>query len=238
MSTSHTERVAAHDGGGFDAFCAVPEGGAGPGVLLFQEVFGVNDNMRGLASRLADAGYLALVPDMFWRIEPGFERRDESGLADGMAMAQRLDWELAARDMASALAHLLGIQGCTGKVGAVGFCLGGTLTYTCAAVARADGRGVDAAVPYYGSGIHAMLDRADRIECPLMFHYGDRDPYIPAEQVAQVEAAAFAGRPDVVIHHYDAGHAFSNWDAPSMYDQPAADLAWRRTLDFFAEHLR
>ncbi|WP_037066343.1 dienelactone hydrolase family protein [Pseudonocardia acaciae] len=237
MSSTHTERIAAHDGGEFTAFCAVPEGGTGPGILLFQEIFGVNDNMRGLAGRLADAGYLTLVPDMFWRLEPGFERRDESGLADGMAMVQRFDWELGARDMASTLGHVLGMDGCSGKVGAVGFCLGGTLAYTCAATARANGRGVDAAVPYYGSGIHEMLDRADDIECPLMFHYGDQDPYIPSDQVAAVEAG-FAGRPDVVVHHYDAGHAFSNWDAPSMYNESAAERAWQRTLDFFAKHLR
>jgi carboxymethylenebutenolidase len=237
VSTTHTEHISAHDDGGFDAFCAVPEGGAGPGVLLFQEIFGVNDNMRGLARRMADAGYLTLVPDMFWRIEPGFERRDESGMADGIAMVQQLDFDLAAKDMSSALAHLLGMEGCTGKVGAVGFCLGGTLAYTCAATARADGRGVDAAVPYYGSRIDEMLDWTDRIECPLMFHYGDRDPYIPASQVAAVEAA-FAGRPNTIVHHYDAGHAFSNWDAPSMFNQPAADLAWQRTLDFLDQYLR
>lgn len=237
MSTTHIEHIAAHDGGDFTAFCAVPDGGTGPGVLLFQEIFGVNDNMRGLAGRLADAGYLTLVPDMFWRIEPGFERGDESGLADGMAMVQRMDRELAARDMASTLAHLLGMDGCTGKVGAVGFCLGGTLTFTCAATARVDGRGVDAAVPYYGSGIHEMLDWVDRIECPLLFHYGDEDPYIPADQVAAVESA-FAGRDDVTVCHYAAGHAFSNWDAPSMYNKAAAELAWGRTLEFFGEHLR
>jgi len=236
VSSTHTERVRAHDGGEFDAFCAVPEGGAGPGVLVFQEIFGVNGNMRGLAGRLADAGYLALVPDMFWRVEPNFERVDESGMADGMAVSARMDRELAVRDMASTFAHLLGMPGCTGKVGAVGFCLGGTLTYLCAATARVDGRGLDAAVPYYGSDIGTRLDLAGSVSCPVLFHYGDRDPYIPADQVAAV-AAAFAGRADVQFHHYDAGHAFSNWDAPSLYDRDAAEQAWSHTLGFLAEHL-
>lgn len=236
VTSTHTERITANDGGTFDAFCAVPDGGQAPGVLLFQEIFGVNENMRGLATRLADAGYLTLVPDMFWRIEPGFERRDESGIADGVQMVQRLDRELAAADMTATFAHLLGMPGCTGKVGAVGFCLGGVLTYTCAALARVDGRGLDAAVSYYGSGIHEMLDWADRITCPIMFHYGVSDPYIPVEAVAQV-AAAFADRPDAVVHRYDAGHAFSNWDAPSLWDKAAADLAWERTLDFLQQHL-
>ncbi len=82
-----------------------------------------------------------------------------------------------------------------------------------------------------------MLGLADSIECPIMFHYGDNDPFIPKEQIDAVEAA-LGGRPDVTVHHYDAGHAFSNWDAPSMYQQEAADLAWSRTLEFLAANLR
>lgn len=236
MSSTGQEQITAHDGREFGAFRAVPDSGGGPGVLLFQEIFGVNDNMRELAVRLADAGYLTLVPDVFWRIEPGFERKDESGLAEGMAMAQRLDREMTGYDMTSALAHLLDMDACTGKVGTVGFCLGGTLAYVCAASARVNGRGVDAVVPYYGSGIHELVGLAGTITAPIMFHYGDRDPYIPTEQVDIVQAA-FAGRPDAVVHRYDSGHAFSNWDAPSMYDRPAAELAWDRSLAFFAEHL-
>jgi dienelactone hydrolase len=158
------ETVTAFDRGTFEAYCAVPEGeGPWPGLVLFQEIFGVNDNMRGLAEKTAAAGYVGLVPDMFWRIEPRFERKDESGLADGMTMV--------------------------------------------------------------------------KIECPIMFHYGSRDPFIPVDQIDQVEAA-MTGHPGLEFHRYDAGHAFSNWDAPSMYDQPAADAAWTRTLDFFSRHLR
>ncbi|MDT7562083.1 MAG: carboxymethylenebutenolidase [Pseudonocardiales bacterium] len=237
MVNTHIERVEAHDGGTFDSFCAVPDGGRGPGVLLFQEVFGVNDNMRGLAGRLADEGYLVLVPDMFWRVRPGFESPDEAGLAEGMSLAGQMDQDLAVHDMSSALGHLLGMPGCTGKVGAVGFCLGGTLTYTCAATARLDRRSLAAAVPYYGSGIYQLLDLAGAVECPIMFHYGDRDPYIPAEQVAAIEAA-FAGHGNAEVHHYDAGHAFSNWDAPSFYQPDAAEKAWDRTTAFLAKHLR
>jgi carboxymethylenebutenolidase len=235
--STRLERVRAHDGGAFDAFCAVPDVREAPGILLFQEIFGINDNIRGLAARLGEAGYLALAPDMFWRIEPGFERKDESGLADGMAMVQRLDFGLAAADIAAALGHLRAMPACTGKVGGVGFCLGGTLAYLLATSARADGRGPDAVVCYYGSGIDGLLNQAGAIECPIMFHYGSRDPYIPAEQIDAVEQRV-RSLPVVEFHRYDAGHAFSNWDAPSLYDETAANLAWARTVAFFDRYLR
>ncbi len=235
--TTRWEKVTAHDGGEFEAFCAVPESGTGPGMLVFQEIFGVNENIRTLCERLASSGFVALAPDMFWRIEPRFERKDESGFADAMAMIGKFDQDAGRQDITSAFAHLLAMPECTGKTGAVGFCLGGTLTYVTAATARANGKGPDAAVSYYGSGIHDMLQLAENIECPIMFHYGDRDPFIPQEQVAAVEDA-LGGRPNVTVHHYDAGHAFSNWDAPSMYDETASNEAWSRTIVFLTEHLQ
>src|SRR3954471_9865309 len=94
------ERIEAADGAGtFDAYCAVPVSGSGPGILLFQEIFGINDNMRGLADRLAAAGYVALVPDMFWRLEARFERKDESGMGDAFGMIQRFDFDTAPADV-------------------------------------------------------------------------------------------------------------------------------------------
>lgn len=234
--TSDYERIAAADGGSFDAYRAVPDRTPAPGVLLFQEIFGINDNIRGLADKLAEQGFLVLAPDMFWRLEPRFERKDEAGMAEGMALVQKLDFGLARADMAATLAHLRAMPGCSGKVGAAGFCLGGTLAFLAAATAKPDGRGLDATVPYYGSGIHQMLELAGDIECPVLMHFGDDDPYLPAEQIARVEAA-FVGRPDVTVHHYPAGHAFSNWDAPTFYRAGPAELAWGRTLAFLTERL-
>ena len=221
----------------FDAYCALPSGGSGPGVLLFQEIFGINDNMRTLAGRLADAGYVVLVPDMFWRIERRFERNDESGMADAFAIVQKLDFEKAVEDIAAAHSHLLRMPECTGKVGAVGFCLGGGLAFAAATMSRVDGRGIDAAVCYYGSAINGMLGQVSRLECPALFHYGENDPYIPPENIAEVEAAV-SGRPGVEFYVYDAGHAFSNEDAPSLYDAKAAAEAWPRTLDFLDRNLQ
>lgn len=237
--TNGYETIAAHDGGAFEAYCARPEprsGGKSPAVVLFQEIFGINDNMRGLADRMAEAGYVAVVPDMFWRLEPRFERKDESGLADAFAMVEQFDWPAGGSDIATVLAHARAMPEGNGKVGGVGFCFGGVLAYLFAATARAGGAGPDAVVSYYGSGVGGMLDLAGRIECPMMFHYGSQDPFIPVEQIDAVEAAV-AGRPGVEFHRYDAGHAFSNWDAPSMYHRASADLAWDRTKEFLGRHL-
>jgi len=220
----------------FDAFCAVPESGSGPGILLFQEIFGVNENIRQVADQLAQAGYTTLAPDMFWRIERRFERQDESGMADAFAMVQQLDFAGAVEDIAAGHAHLLAMPECTGKIGAVGFCLGGGLAFAAATLSRVDGPGIDAAVCYYGSAINDMIDQVSSLDCPIAFHYGSNDPFIPAENIAAVESAV-SGRPGVEFFRYEAGHAFSNWDAPSMYNKAAAETAWSRTLDFFARHL-
>ncbi|MFB9902329.1 dienelactone hydrolase family protein [Allokutzneria oryzae] len=236
MPTTRNELVRSHDGDTFDAFCAVPEAPPAPGILLFQEVFGINDNMRGLALRLAEQGYVVLAPDVFWREQRRFERKDESGLAEGAALARRLDFELVAKDITSTFAHLLAMPECDGAVGGVGFCLGGTLAYLFATESRVDGRGPNAVVSYYGSAIKDVQAGSRKVDCPMLFHYGSDDPYIPQERVDEVEAA-FADHSDVTVLRYDAGHAFSNWDAPSFYDKAAADLAWSRTLEFFAKHL-
>ena len=126
---SRYESITATEGtGSFEAYCATPEGGRGPGILLFQEIFGINDNMRGLADRLAAEGYVVLVPDMFWRIEPRFERKDESGFGDAIAMAQQFDLDLGAQAIQASHAHLLEMAEFTGKVSDKWLCLGGGLS--------------------------------------------------------------------------------------------------------------
>jgi carboxymethylenebutenolidase len=240
MTGARYERISAADGvGSFDAYCAVPASGRGAGILLFQEIFGINDNMRGLADRLAGEGYVTLVPDMFWRIEPRFERKDESGIADAFAMVQQYDFDTAPVDINATHAHLLAMPECTGRVGAIGFCFGGALAFAAAATSRVGDHAIDAAVCYYGSAINGMLAMVGAIECPVMYHYGEADSFIPPQSVDEVEHAV-AACPGVEFHRYaePAGHAFSNWDAPSMYHEPAAQQAWDRTREFLAQHLR
>ena len=231
------ERIQAHDGGSFEAYCSIPTSGSGPGIMLFQEIFGINDNMRGLADRLASEGYVVLEPDVFWRIEPRFERKDESTIGEAFAVMMQFDATLGTADIATTHQHLLAMPECNGRVGAIGFCLGGALTFNAAATSKVNGHGIDAAVCYYGSGINDMLGLAKSITCPTMYHYGSNDAFIPTANIDAVEAAV-AGGLGVEFHRYDAGHAFSNWDAPSMYNEPAATLAWNRTLTFFASNLR
>lgn len=234
--TTRYEHIATGDEH-FDAYCAVPESGRGPGILLFQEIFGVNENIRQVAKRLAEAGYTTLAPDVFWRIERRFERKGESGMADAFAMVQQFDLAASVGDITACHAHLLAMSECTGKIGAVGFCLGGALAFAAATQSRVDDHGIDAAVCYYGSAINDMIDQVSGLDCPAAFHYGSNDPFIPAENIATVEDAV-SGRSGTEFFRYAAGHAFSNWDAPSMYNEAAADLAWSRTLDFFARHLK
>jgi carboxymethylenebutenolidase len=200
--------------------------------MLFQEIFGINDNMRDLADRLTALGYVTLVPDMFWRIERRFERKDEAGIADAFGMVQQFDSAAALDDIRATHRHLVGMSECSGTVGAVGFCLGGGLAFAAATSGSAD-----AAVCYYGSAINGMLDQAGQLGCPTMFHYGTSDSFIPVDNVAAVEEAV-SGLPSVEFHRYDAGHAFSNSDAPSMYNQRAAEEAWGRTVEFFDRWLR
>ncbi len=235
--TTRYEQVASHDGDSFDLFCAIPEAGRGPVIVLFQEIFGINDNMRGLAERVAEAGYVGIVPDMFWRIERRFERKDESGLGDAFAVVQKFDADKGIADLNSVHAHALGMAESTGKVGGVGFCFGGGMAFAFGASSRVDGRSPDAVVSYYGSAVNQMLPMLPGLSCPTMFHYGNTDAFIPPDAIDEVEQAV-EGMNNVAFYRYEAGHAFSNWDAPSMYRKDAADLAWSRTMAFFAEHLR
>ncbi|WP_019806866.1 dienelactone hydrolase family protein [Saccharomonospora halophila] len=231
MVTTGYESITVSPDVAWDAYRAAPDTGRGPGIVLLPEVTGLNDHMRALADELAGHRYLVLVPDLFWRLRHRFEGTDSSGMAEGATLARRLDRNEAVTDLTATLAHLRAMPGCTGGVGVVGFCVGGTLAYLCGTSVRVDGRGPDAVVSYYGSGVPDLLDRADSLDCPAMFHVGDRDPYLPADGIAAVEAAV-ANRPDVAVHHYDAGHAFANPDAPSSHDPEPADIAWGRTRTF------
>src|SRR5215472_7599821 len=169
-------KVRAHDGGTFPAYLSLPPSGSGPGLLVLQEIFGVNAHIRAVTDRWAAEGYVALAPDIFWRVEPGVELPYTAvGIATGRALRQKLDLELTLKDIATALDHLRSRPERKGNVAVVGYCFGGLLAYLTAAR-----RDIDAAIAYYGGGIETRLDEAPRIKCPIMFHYGGNDAAIPA----------------------------------------------------------
>ena len=238
ISTQWTT-VASH-GGTMDAYLALPPGGRGPGLLLLQEIFGVNAHIRAVADQYALAGFVVLAPDVFWRqaprVELGYEGEDRQR---AMALATALQGAEVVADLQAAVAALrarpdvAGIPGDGapgGKVGAVGWCMGGRLAYTAAALA-----GVDAAVAYYGGGIQGQLALAPQITCPLQFHYAGHDDHIPPEAVTAVRQA-FTGKPAEFFDYPDAGHGFNCW-ARASYHAASAALAHGRSLAFLAEHL-
>ena len=230
--TTRTDRIAAHDGGPFDGHVWLPDRGSGPGMLLLQEIFGVGPYIRSVAERLASAGYVVLAPDVFWRINPNWEAdHDEQGLNDSISMMGKFDFVQGVDDCVAAFEHLERMSEVRDGSGVIGFCMGGLLTYHVAA--RAEPR---VAISYYGSNIAASLDLASNITCPIIFHFGERDAYIPVEQVEQIRVT-FAERTDAPVHVHDAGHAFDNHEAPMFFDADAATAAWAITAEFLATHL-
>lgn len=224
--------VKAADGGTFKAYLALPPTGRGPGILLIQEIFGVNPHIRAVADQYAMDGYTVLAPDVFWREEPGLQLGyGPDGFAKGIDTMQRMKFAQCTQDLAAAAEALRGHPRCSGRVASLGFCMGGRLSYHLAAATD-----IDAAVCYYGGGIHTALDEAPRIKAPILFHFAEKDSYIPLAAVQSVRDA-FQGRDNVMIEQYrDVDHGFNCWDR-AMYDQRAAALARGRTLAFLATNL-
>jgi carboxymethylenebutenolidase len=213
-------RLKASDGFEFGAWRAEPQGKPRGALVVVQEIFGVNAHIRSVAEGFAADGYLAIAPAIFDRGEPNFDVGYEpENMARGSAIAGKIPRETMMLDVAAtAKAAAAG-----GKVGVVGYCLGGTLAW----LASANLEGVAAAVGYYGGGIIAQ--NALKLRAPTMLHFGEKDGHIPVEGVRAVAAA----HPDVAVYLYPtAGHAFNRY-GNAAYDAPSATLARTRTLDFF-----
>ena len=222
-------------GGGesFSAYLATPEGGAGAGVLVLQEIFGVNAVMRGICDGYAAKGYLALCPDLFWRQEPGIllTDRSEAEWARAFELYQGFDEGRGVEDAIAALDALRARPGCSGKAGATGYCLGGKLAYLMAARSS-----VDCSVGYSGVGIEAALDEVGTIAGPLMLHIAELHQFVPPKAQSQVKAG-LRDNPLVTIHSCPgADHAFAR-PGGEHYDARSAELANARTGAFFREHV-
>jgi carboxymethylenebutenolidase len=209
--------VQAQDGGRFKAYLSQPPTGRGPGILLIQEIFGVNAHIRGVADQYAMDGYTVLAPDLFWRQQPGVELGyEQQDFGKGIALMNAMNVDLAVSDLRATLCVLRGLPQCSGRVASIGYCMGGKLSYLTAAATD-----IDAAVCYYGGGIHAALDLAPKIKAPLLFHFAEKDGFIPSSAVDAVRAT-FAGRDNVMFEVYaGVDHGFNCWDR-ATYDQTAA----------------
>ena len=223
--------ISAADGGDFMGYLATPESGSGPGVVVIQEIFGVNDVMRSITDGFAEAGYMALCPDIFWRQEPGIQLSDqtEEEWARAFELFNGFDLEKGVQDLDSTIETLRGMDGCSGKVGAVGFCLGGRLAYLTATRTKAD-----AAVGYYGVMLTEHMD--ETLSAPVLLHMATEDEFCPKEQQAEIRAA-LEGNDKATIYVYEGqDHAFARVGG-KHFDQASADAARERTLDHFRVHL-
>jgi carboxymethylenebutenolidase len=193
----------------------------GPAIVLLQEIFGVNANIRGLAEQFATKGFTVLAPDMFWRLQPGTDLSySEEDRQIAFDLYGRFDFDAGVEDVGAAVAAIRRHPSCDGRVAIIGYCLGGLLAYRTAA--RFDPQ---LAVAYYGGGIERHLDEMDEVSCPLLLHYGAVDGHIPPAAVEAVRVAA-TGRKNIRVEVYpDAGHAFANKSRPTMYNGLASGRA-------------
>lgn len=221
--------------GSFSGYLSRPASGtgAGPraGIVVIQEIFGVNKVMRDLCDWFAGEGYVALCPDLFWRLEPGIDITDktEAEWKKAFDLFGRFDVDKGVTDIAATIAALRPMT--SGKVGAVGYCLGGQLAYLTACHTDSD-----ASAGYYGVNIQNRLADAKGIAKPLMLHIAGKDEFVPPEEQEQV-VAGLRDNALVTIHRYpDMDHAFARVGG-AHYDRTTADEANSRTLKFFARHL-
>lgn len=225
--------IRAADGGSFSAYLALPKSGKGAGVLVIQEIFGVNAVMRKTADEYAAAGYVALCPDLFWRIKPGIQLDDrvEPELKRAFGLFGQFKVDPGVEDLKAALAALRQHPACTGKIGSVGYCLGGKLAYLMAT--RGD---TDCNVGYYGVGIQDLLGEAGNIKKPLLLHIAGKDQFVPPP--AQQKMKETLGKnPNVTLYDYpNNNHAFARLGGAD-YDKASADQANQRTAEFFRRHL-
>jgi carboxymethylenebutenolidase len=215
--------LTAKDGATIGAYRSAPADEPKGGMVVLQEIFGVNHHIRAVADRYAAAGYLAIAPALFDRVEPGVELGyGEADRPRAMDIRGKTKLEETLADIEAAVA----LAAAGGSVGVVGYCWGGTLAW--AAATRLSG--ISAAVGYYGGGIAGMLNEQPR--APVMLHFGERDKHIPLSDVEKIKAA----HPEIPVFVYPADHGF-NCDERESYDAASAREAQARTFAFFAENL-
>ena len=219
--------------GSFAAYVARPRAEKAAAVVVIQEIFGVNQVMRDICDDLAAEGYLAICPDLFWRIEPGIDITDKSEAEwkKAFELFNAFDVDQGVKDIAATIKQVRADPQCSGKVGAVGYCLGGLLAFLTAA--RTD---ADATVSYYGVGLENRVAEADKLSRPLLMHVAEEDQFVPKEAQAVI-LQALKNHPQVEIHTYPGrDHAFAR-KGGEHYHEGDAGQADARTQSFFARTL-
>lgn len=225
--------VDTHDGT-FQAYVARPDVLPAPAIVVLQEIFGVNADIRDTCDELALQGYIAVSPDLFWRMEPGVDMSDQSETEwkKGFALYNALDYDAGVADIASTMEMARSLPGANGKVGLVGYCLGGLMSFI--TTAR---KGADASVVYYGGNMEKHLDEANNIENPLLVHLGEEDEYISKEAQKNIIEALKDNATAQVFTYPGCKHAFARHRG-IHYDKDASTLSNSRTADFFKLHLK
>ena len=226
-------QVAAKDGGKFMAYHAAPKSGSGPGLVLIQEIFGVNKVMRDLADHFCAKGYHTVCPDLFWRQKPGVQLTDKSEAEWNQAFGylKGFDEAKGIEDLTATLEHLRKMPGVSGKVGSVGYCLGGRLAYLMAARSSSD-----ANVGYYPIGIENNLDEAKNIKKPTLLHIAEEDQFCPKDAQQKI-GEALSKIALVTLHRYPGvNHAFAR-EGGANYEDNCATLANNRTAEFLKSNL-
>ena len=221
------------DGGAMGAYQATPASGRGPAVVVIQEIFGINPWIRSVADRYAQQGFIAIAPDLFWRIKPGVQLNPavEAEFKQAFELMGKFDFEKGVGDIQATISHGRKVQGANGKVGAVGFCLGGSLAY-----ATACGTDSNATVGYYPVQIENKLDYAKNIKNPLILHIAEGDAFCPPEAQAKIKDALKSNQKATVYSYPGVGHGFARDGSPD-YAKQAADQANARTQELFKKNL-
>jgi len=218
--------------GSFSGYLAKPAEPSAMAVIVVQEIFGVNPFLKIVADRYATHGITALVPDLFWRLEPGLslDPSVEAQWNKALELYGKFDVDAGVRDIQASLAHIRSLG--ASKAGVTGYCLGGLLSYL--AATRTD---TDASVGYYGVGIDAHLGEAERIQKPLLLHIAEEDGFVPKDAQAKIRDALSANPKVEIISYPGRDHAFARSDHKEAYHEADAKRADAATLAFFETHL-
>jgi carboxymethylenebutenolidase len=220
--------------GAFDAYIARPKTLPAPAVVVLQELFGVNADIRKTCDELAEQGFVAVAPDLFWRQEPGVALNvtSEADWQHGLRLYQAYDRDAGVRDIKDTLDAAAKLLEGTGKTGVQGYCLGALMTFLTAVRCH-----VDAAVAYHGADTEKYLSEVDNLRAPILMHLGEEDEFISKAAQAEIKGA-LAGKPNATVYSYPGQrHAFARHDG-AHYDPASARLANDRTSEFLHKNLR